>query len=379
MTNKYNIYFDNAATTKLDNEVAILSNKINNEYFANINSIHHLGLIANDLVDKARQSLLKEFKLTNHKVIFTSCSTEGLNLAIKGYALKYKNRGNHIITSNIEHPAVSEAIKQLKDEFGFNVTTLKVNDKGVISIDDLKQNMTDKTILVSIMAVNNEIGSVNPVLEICNVVHEFPKCSLLVDTTQAIGKINLDYSKIDMFVVSAHKINGYKNSGALFFKKNISFLPLFSGGGQEYGLRSGTVSTSDALCLTKAVQIALLNLNKDYEHVKKLNDAIRSEISKIDNIVINSSEECSPYIFNFSLKNKKAAVIVEALSNKGIYVSSVSACHSKNEEPSYVINAISNDLQLAKNTIRVSFGKENTLDEVSIFINELKNILENTK
>lgn len=376
MTNKYNIYLDNAATTKPNPEVVALNEKINEEYFANPNSIHHLGLISNSLVDKARQSLLNEFKLSNHKVIFTSCSTESLNLAIKGYVLKYKNRGRHIITSNIEHPAVSEAIKQLKDEFNYEVTILNVNSKGVISLDELKQNMKDSTILVSIMAINNEIGSINPINEIAEIVHKYPKCSLLVDTTQAIGKIQLDYSKIDMFTISAHKIYGLKNSGALFYKKNISFLPLLSGGGQEDGYRSGTLSTPDAISLAKAVQLINKNFVNSFAHVKKLNDSLREKISKIDGIHINSDNDCSPFIFNFSLINKKASVVVEALSNIGIYVSSVSACHSKSEQPSYVIKAITSDDNLAKNTIRISFSDTNSLKEVDILATELKNILE---
>lgn len=378
MNNKYNIYLDNAATTKPNEEVVALNVKVNNEYFANPSSTHHLGIEAHNLLEKARNILLKEFNLKDHKVIFTSGSTEGLNLAIKGYALKYQNRGKHIITSNIEHPSVSEAINLLEKEFGFSVTRLAVNSKGVISLDELKSSLTDKTILVAIMAVNNEIGSVNPIKEISKLIRLFPKCSLLVDTTQAITKLDLDYSSIDMFTVSSHKINGLKNSGALFYKKNISFLPLLSGGGQEDGYRSGTISLADALSLTKAVQIANKGKDSALKHVQELNNHLREEIKKIDGIVINSSEECSPYIFNISLP-KKSAVVVEALSNLGIYVSSVSACHSKYEAPSYVVKAITSDDNLAKNTLRVSFSESNTIEEVDIFVKELKNILENIK
>ena len=376
---KYNIYLDNAATTKPNEEVVALNVKLANEEFANPNSVHHLGIKANNLLDKIRILLLKECGCLNHNVIFTSSSTEALNLAIKGYALKYQNRGKHIITSNIEHPSVSESIKYLKDYLGFEVTTLKVNKDGQISLDELKKAISDKTILVAIMAINNEIGSINNIKEIANIVHKYPKCAFLSDTTQAITKEEINYNDLDMFVISAHKIHGLKNSGALIYKKNISFVPILSGGGQEDGYRSGTVSLSDAASLTKAVQIANKNLKENHKYISELNNYLRERINKIDNIRINSSINASPYIFNFSLINKKAAIVVEALSSLGIYVSSVSACHSKKEEPSYVVKAITSDDNLAKNTIRISFSKENTKEDIDILIDELKNILENIR
>lgn len=367
------IYLDNAATTKASDEVVALFVNSEKENFANPNSIHALGIKNAKYVQIAKDNILKAFKLSKHKVILTSSATEANNLAIKGYCLKYQNRGKHIITSNIEHPSVLECFYQLRDSFGFELTILEVDQNGVIKPSQVEDAIRNDTILVSIMAINNEIGSVNPIKEIADVVHKYPKANLHVDTTQAIGKLNLDYSLIDMFVVSSHKINGLKGSGALIYKSSLQFLPLLSGGGQEDGFRSSTVSVSNARTLELAIRLALL---KDNKHVYELRDVLVEGLSKIDGVELNSSLNGSPFIINFSLTKKKASVVVEDLSNKGIYVSSVSACNSKKESSSYVVKALGKSDDLAHNTVRVSFDHKNTIEEVNTFLEELKNTLE---
>jgi len=376
MKNNNFIYLDNAATTKPDDKVVALFVESINENFANPNSIHALGVKNAKNVQIAKESILNSFKLKKHNVIFTSSSTEANNLAIKGYCLNYQNRGKHIITTNIEHPSVLECFYQLRDKFGFEVTVLDVNDEGVVLPTQVEQAMRKDTILVSVIALNNEIGSINPIKEIAEVVHKYPKANLHVDTTQAIGKIDLDYSCIDMFVVSAHKIHGLKGSGALIYKNTLSFLPLLSGGGQEYGYRSSTISVEHARSLALAIKNAI---NEDNKPIYALRDKLVESLSIIDGIELNSTSKCSPYIVNFSLKDKKASVIVEDLSNKGIYVSSVSACNSKKEASSYVVKAIGKSDKLAHNTIRVSFSKDNSLEEVETFVNELKKSLESIR
>ncbi len=377
MTNNF-LYFDNAATTRPNKDALEYFASIESEYFANPNSIHHLGIKTNSLLNKARESILNSFKCKNHRVIFTSSASEANNLAIKGYCLSHKNRGNHIITTAIEHPSVLECFKQL-EQFGFELTILQVNDNGIISVDDLAKAIKNNTIFVSIMAVNNEIGSINPIKDIINIVSKYPKIALHVDTTQAIGKINLPYNDIDSFVVSSHKIHGLKNSGALIVKKSIDLLPIISGGGQEDGFRSGTQSVALALTLAKLIKEEVNCLDNNYRYVRELYTFAKSELEKIDNIVINSSENCSCYILNFSLKKKKASVVVEALSNKGIYVSTVSACHSKKETMSYVLKAMGKNDIVSSNSIRLSFDRSNTKEEISLFIDTLKNILESIK
>ena len=367
------VYLDNAATTKVSDEVVALFLDSEKDNFANPNSIHALGIKNAKKVQIAKENILKSFRLNKHKVILTSSATEANNLAIKGYCLKYANRGKHIITTNIEHPSVLECFNQLKDQFGYKVTILEVNSKGCITASQVKEAMNNETILVSVMAVNNEIGSINPISEIADVVHSFPKANLHVDTTQAIGKIDLDYSKIDMFVVSSHKIHGLKGSGALIYKSSLSFLPLLSGGGQEDGFRSSTVSVANAETIALAIKNAL---KEDRSQVNSLRNKLVEGLKAINGVELNSDENCSAYIVNFSLTKKKASVVVEDLSNKGIYVSSVSACNSKKEPYSYVVKALGKNDALAHNTIRVSFSKDNTLDDVELFLKELKNTLE---
>ena len=376
MRNNNFIYLDNAATTKVNDEVVALFVESEKENFGNPNSIHALGIKNAKNLQIARDSIIDSFKTKKHKVIFTSSSTEANNLAIKGYCLNYQNRGKHIITTNIEHPSVLECFKQLKDKFGFEVTILPVNSKGIVTAEQVKEVMRKDTILVSIMALNNEIGSINPIKEIAEVVHQFPKANLHVDTTQAIGKLNLDYSNIDMFVVSAHKIHGLKGSGALIYKSSLSFLPLLSGGGQEEGFRSSTVSVSNAKAIALAIKLALKEDNKP---IYELRDKLIEGLKQIPGIELNSDEDCSPYIVNFSLLEKKASVVVEDLSNKGIYISSVSACNSKKEASSYVVEALGKSEKLAKNTLRVSFSKDNTLEDVETFLVELKKTLESIR
>ena len=373
MADKNFIYLDNAATTIPSKEVVALYNEIEINHFGNSGSIHKLGVDSLNYLNKARESILNSFGVKGYKVYFTSSSTEANNLAIKGFARKYSSRGKHLITSNIEHPSVLECFKQLEKE-GFEVTYLKVNSDGIIEPKDLEAAMRKDTILVSIMGTNNEIGSINPIKELAAVVHKNPKAVFHSDTTQDVGKTEHDYNDVDMFVVSAHKIHGLKGSGALIAKQTISFEPVISGGGQEEGNRSGTVSVALACSLAKAVKSAF-----PIKNLQDKPDFLVENLRKISGISMNSSNNCSPYIVNFSLLEKKAAVVVEALSNKGIYVSSVSACHSKGEAFSYVVAALGKNDKLAHNTIRVSMSKETTIEELEIFVKELKNILETIK
>lgn len=364
------IYLDNAATTIPNKEVVALYNDVETNHFGNSGSIHKLGVDSLNYLNKARDLILSTFAIRNYKVIFTSCSTEANNLAIKGYARKYSNRGKHLITSNVEHPSVLECFKSLEKE-GFEVTYLKVNKNGVINPTDLENAIREDTILVSIMGTNNELGSINNVKELSKIVHKFPKIVFHVDTTQDIGKTKLDFNDIDMFVVSSHKIHGLKGSGALICKNSISFDPILSGGGQEEGIRSGTVSVGLACSLAKAIKLSypIVDMSKKRDYLVK-------ELSKINGIEFNSSLEGSPFIVNFSLLEKKASVVVEALSNKGIFVSSVSACNSKGEAMSYVVKALGKADRIAHNTIRVSMSKDTTMEVLETFVNELKNILE---
>lgn len=369
------IYLDNAATTAIDKDVLSSYVSLLNEYYANPASIHKAGQDSFRLLSKAREQIIKLFDLPNYEVIFTSGSTEAINLALKGFAFANENRGKHLITSAIEHPAVLNALKQLRDQFGFRLTILPVNKFGVVSVDDVKNNMSEDTILVAIMTVNNEIGSIQPVSEISKIVRNYPKAVFFSDTTQAVGKIAIQYSSIDMFVISAHKINGLKGSGALIKRKGINLLPLASGGGQENNYRSGTSDFPVHVMLAKTLRLAFERLEEHENSAKKLTSLLREELANRINIVRNSPINGSPFILNFSLTDKKASVVIEALSSRGIMVSSVSACSSTKFKTSDVLTAMGLDEKLSSNSIRVSVGCQNTIEEIQTFIRALDEVM----
>lgn len=373
------IYLDNASTSKVNPEVLESYNQITLKYFANASSIHKLGQESNRLLEKSREQILKLFNLSHHEVIFTSGATEANNLAIKGYAFANRGRGNHIITSATEHPSVLNTVKQLEN-YGFEITILPVNKNGVVEVNSLKEAIKDNTILVSIMSVNNETGAINPIKEIAELLKSYPKIAFHVDMTQAIGKVDIPLENIDMFSFAGHKIHGLLGSGALIKEKKIILEPQNSGGGQENNLRSGTNTVALSASLAKALRLALNKQKENYQKVSNLRDYLINYLKdNTDLYSLNSFSLDNPYIVNFSTLNHKASVVVEALSNKGIMVSSLSACHSKNEDYSYVVYAMNHDMKLAHNTIRVSFSNENNVDDVNALIRALKIITKEIK
>lgn len=372
------IYFDNAATTRPSLAVLECFEKENEQCFANPSSRHAYGREAYRKLENARLSILKSLSLSNdYRVLFTSGASESNNLAIKGIAKEYLRRGKRIITTQVEHPSVLETFRSLEKE-GFEVIYLPTKEDGTVDPETLKENMNKETILVSIMATNNETGSNNDILALSKIVHSFPKAFFHVDVTQAIGKRDLPYSSIDLFSFSGHKIHGLKGTGALILKKNITLLRQIDGGDQEYFFRAGTDNLPGDETLAVALEEATKNLQDNIAHAKEISSFLREGLEKNDEILMNSPLEGSPFILNFSLKRKKASVVTEALSHEGIYVSSVSACNSKGEPISYVLEAMGFSKERAMNSIRLSFSRENTLEEAKTFLNTLQNILERT-
>ena len=373
------IYLDNAATTLVNPEVLSTYNQVINTYFANPSSIHAEGQKANRLLDKAREQILSCFNLTNHEVIFTSGATEANNLAIKGFCLEHSSRGKHIIVSNVEHPSVLESAKWL-EKFGFEVTYLPVNLKGIVELETLKKAIRNDTILVSIMAVNNETGAVNPIEEIANYLKDFPKIAFHVDAVQAIGKVDISYKNVDLISIAGHKIHCMVGTGVLIKNKKIDIMAINSGGGQENNLRSGTSDVAMGASIAKAIRLAMQDAEEKRNNIRKLYNYIRDYVSSQESLYeINSYFEENPYVFNFSLKTKKASVVVEALSNEGIMISSISACHSKGEPISYVVQAMGKDETLSHNTLRISFDEQNTIDDIKALIEALDKIVRGIK
>lgn len=370
------LYFDYAASSPLS-KTALSSYEESLSKFANPSSNHALGRALFREIEEDRDKILDAFGLSKdqYRILFTSSATESNNLIIKGIAKHYQNRGKHLITSVLEHPSVTAPFKALQKE-GFEVAYLPVNKEGKVEVDTLKAALNKETTLVSLIGTNNEIGSINDIPSLSNVIHQFPKAFFHSDLTQAVGKTAIDFSKLDLFSWSAHKFGGPKGVGGLVFKKNISFEPLLDGGGQEYGFRSSTLNYPGIVATTSALLEALKNQRGNEKKVRSLYDYLRTELQKNPETSINSPLDSSPYILNFSLKTKKASVLVEALSQEGIYVSSVSACSSKGEPISNVLLAIGKSEEDARNSIRISFSHETTLEEVKHLVFALNNTLE---
>ena len=373
------IYFDNASTTKPSDLVLkeYLEESKNN--YANPSSINKLGVDIFFKVERIKKHILNALNLSNnYEIIFTSGATESNNLAILGYCFKNMNRGKRIITSLVEHASVLNVFKYLATE-GFEVIYLNVDNEGNISFEELQKSLNDKTILVSLMGVNNEIGSILNLDEVHSLVTKFPRCVFHSDCAQALGKVDLSYSMLDMITISGHKIHGLKGIGALIKRKNISITPLFYGGGQQENLRSGTIDYPAISAFSLAIDNALKTSKENYLKVESIFNYLYEKLKNNEEVVINSPFISSKYIFSLSLKTKRASVVVEALSNEEIYLNTTSSCDSRKDEPSHVIMALNNNLKLAKNTLRLSFSYENTLEEAKIFLDSFLKILKNIR
>ncbi len=377
------IYFDNAGSTIVDNDVLNLFVEDTNKFIANPSALHGLGMKENYDIINFKRELLTSLKLSpsTHDVIFTSGATEANNLAILGFARKNKNKGKHLITSKIEHPSVLNVFKELEKE-GFSVTYLDVKENGTIDINEFKKALNEETILVSTMYINNECGCILNIEEIRAAIKESgnKKVVLHSDLASSFGKYRIDFNLFDLFTISAYKLHGIKGIGALIKRKNVELESLVYGGGQEDNLRSGTLSYS----LIHSAVYAFIKGNKDVEnkskYIQELHDYALSKLNEIEGIKIhNNFNRKTPYIINFSTLNKEASIVVEALSNKEIYVSSKSSCSSKLKTISYVIYEVTKNEEEALNSIRISFSKYNKIEEIDEFINALKEILASIK
>jgi cysteine desulfurase len=375
-----NIYLDYAATTPVRKEILEAYKKLLDLSYANSDSIHELGSEAGKYLSAARKQISTLLGVKEKEIIFTSGSTESNNVVIKGVAMAYKGRGNHIITTSIEHPSLLDSCKWLEENLGFEVTYLPVNKEGKIELEDLKKAIRKDTILVSIMAVNNELGSINDIYGLSKYVKENTNALFHTDATQAMGKETIDYTFVDLFNFSGHKIYSLKGSGVLVKKEKARIVPLISGGQQEGGLRGGTSNYHNHVMSSKALRIAFENHKVEYNHVREIRNYLLNLLNEnFDDLVINSPSDATPYILNFAFKNKRGEVIVNALSNRGIYVSSKSACSSYSKEYSKSVYAVSNDEFISKNSLRVSFSYLTSKEEIDIFVKELKKIHDELK
>ncbi len=375
------IYLDNSATTRCSEKAFEAMKKASLEDFGNPSSLHDFGYKSQLMREEAREIIAKTLKCDKKEIYFTSGGTEGNNMALFGGTEAKKRRGNHIITSKIEHASVANPIKQLEKE-GFDITYLGTDVNGLVSIDELRAALRPDTIMVSIMMVNNEIGALQPVEEIGNAIKAFNDEILFhVDAIQAYGKyaINLKKLKIDMLTVSGHKIHGPKGSGFIYIRDKVRVLPQILGGGQEKGMRSGTENLPAIAGLGVAAKEAYDNLEENRAHMYALRDRLIEGLKDIEGLSFNGSldHDTAPHILSVSIKGArtKAEVILHRLEEYGICVSAGSACSSNKPAISETLKAIGLDSDLLNRTIRFSFCPENTYQEIDAAIEAMSTIV----
>ena len=360
------IYLDYCATTPVDKRVLNTFNKVCLEYPGNSNSLHKLGENSKELEDYATKEIEKILKLSNMDVIYTSGASESNNHVLKGVCSKYKNRGNHIITTYLEHSSIISTANYLSAH-GFIIDYVKINNDGEVDLEHLRELMTNNTILVSIAAVDSELGIIQPLKEISAIVKEYPKCFFHSDCTQALGKIEIDFSLMDFVSVSMHKIYGMKGIGLLLKKKNIIIDNLIHGGKSSTNYRSGTPALPLIVSSMKALDLIIPDIKKNYEYVSELSDMIKEKISKYKGIHINSTIKSVCYVINFSVSGIKPETFIHALDSYEVYVSTKSAC-SNAKAMSDSVYVVTKNREYASSSIRISLSPRTTKEEVVEFL-----------
>ena len=366
------VYFDTSATTRCYDSVKDLVVKAMTEDFGNPSAMHLKGVEAEKYIKSSAESLARLLKVQEKEILFTSGGTESDNLALIGAAFANKRSGNHIITTSVEHPAVSQPALFLQEQ-GFEVTYLPVDSRGVVKMDALKAVLREDTILVSVMYVNNEVGAVMPVEEIAALVHEkSPKALFHVDAIQAFGKYRIYPKKmgIDLLSVSGHKIHGPKGVGFLYINEKAKIQPQILGGGQQGGMRSGTDNVPGIAGLGAAAVEIYKNLEENVENMYRLKEHIAQGLEKIGDIRINGMDlrEGAPQILSISVMGVRSEVLLHSLEERGIYVSAGSACSSHKRKPSATLAAMGMSKDQIESTVRLSFCEENTIEEADYFL-----------
>ena len=367
------IYLDNCATTKPYKEVLETFVEVNDNYYGNPASINKFGKTTNKLLDAARKQVADILKVKKETIYFTSCATESNNIAIIGSVEHKKDFGNRIIVSKIEHPSVLETYRELERR-GFILDYLNVDSNGLIDLNHLKSLLTKETILLSVMHVNNVYGGVQPIKEIVELLKEYPKVHFHVDGVQGVLKKEINLSDIDSYSISAHKFHGIKGVGVLYLKSRRTVHNITFGGGQENGLRSGTVKVAGAVRLAKALRLSYEitpDVLKKHREFKKL---IIDELHSINHVVINSplDDNYVDSIINISLPKIKGEAIVNSLNERGIMVSTTSACSSKTFHLNEALYARGLSKENIEGSIRVSFSYKTKLEEIKIFVKVFK-------
>ncbi len=374
-------YFDNAATTKVKQEVLDEMLPYLKENYGNPSSLYSIGRISKKAIEDARKKVARLINCSSNEIYFTGCGSESDNTIIKGIAYNYKMKGNHIITSKIEHPAVLHTCQSLERQ-GFKVTYLNVDSKGFINLDELRNSIRDTTILITIMFANNEIGTIQPI-DMISKIAKMHNIIFHTDAVQACGNIPIDVKRmgIDALSMSGHKLYAPKGIGALYVKNGIEFEKFMDGGHQEKNKRAGTENVAGIVGLGKACELASINLEHHMKHLKGLRDYYITKVKeKIPNAILNGDiENRLPGNSNFSFPSVDGEELLFYLDSKGICASAGSACTSGSSKPSHVLSSIGLSDELASKALRVTFGEENTKEDVDYLVESIYEVIEKSR
>lgn len=374
------IYLDNAATTKADQEVIDSFVKVNQTLYFNPNSPHQAGLQAEQVLGQAKEEINSALNLNHlYNIIFTSGATESNNMALKGIAYKKRETANEIITSVLEHPSVLEVMRYLEERRGFKLKYVDVKSDGKIDTEHLKSLMSDRVGLVTCMYVNNIMGQIQPIQDIVDILKDYPRAHLHVDAVQALGKVPMNLNGIDSLSLSGHKFNGLKGQGLLIIKNIQNIEPVVHGGGQEYGLRSGTINLPMAVSMVKSIKLAMTRLDKVSHKLNKMNQLVRTYLDEFKGVYINSPEDSAPQIINVSFPGVKGEVLVNAFSKHGVMISTTSACSSKRGKLNEVLLAMGVFDSRIEGSIRISMGVHTTEEEIQAFKKVFEQVYEEVK
>lgn len=367
------IYLDYAASTPVDDEVLNEFIRVSKEYYANPNSNHTLGMKAKMVIDEATKNIAKLLNVKEDEIIYTSGSSESNNLVIKGVCERYKSRGKHILISSLEHNSIVSSCTYLQ-ELGFEVEIIPVDKYGIINIDELKKMLRDDTILVSITSVDSELGIREPIEEIASILKEYPNCFFHTDASQAIGKVNIDYSDVDLITITPHKFYGLSGVGILVKRDNVFLKPQINGGKSSTIYRSGTPDTALIASASIALKKAMDNMEERRISVIDKNKKIVEYLKGKKDVTINSNDNSISYIINFSVQNRKSNDLQKKLNDLEIYVSTKTSCCPVGT-PSKLVYAVTKNKGLASSSIRISLSHLTTNSEIDKFIEVMNNII----
>ncbi len=369
------IYFDNSATTKMYPEVLDTYRKVNEQFFGNPSSLHRIGNEADALLQQSRKQIAQLLAVQPDEIFFTSGGTESDNWAIKGTAMEKFHAGKHMIASSVEHPAVSKSLEQL-GKLGFEITYLPVDTDGIISVEELGKAIRKDTILVSVMAINNEVGSIQPIEAIGELLENYPWVHFHVDAVQAVGECVplIQHPRVDLLSLSAHKFHGPKGVGILYKKHGKRIAPLLTGGEQEAGMRSTTENVGGVAAMAKALRMTLENGASSREQEQLVRGKLLAALSEYEDVRIFSPEDGAGHILCFAMKGVRGEVMVHAFESQDIFISTTSACSSRKKGTPYTLGSMGVPLSWSQCAVRISLSGENTQAEADAFIEHFRTL-----